>query len=228
MKKISVVIPVYNVANVIEDVIESFQKDVVSKLHGSEFIVVEDGSTDGSKEKIAKLQKKYHFRFISGEKRKGYVKAFKDAMKLPKNEIVFFSDSDGEYNPKDFWKLIDYIDDYDIVVGCRENRKIFHRVIVSRMNNFFIFLLFGIKMRDSNSPFRLVKKNVINDIIDDVGMTIHPGSESVVRAKKKGYKVIEVPVRHYKTESEFFSFKKFPKIVLKTIFGLIKLRLKLW
>src|SRR3989338_2444191 len=97
--KVSIVLLVYNQAHVIERVLNDFNYKIVKKLPESELIVAEDGSNDGTKEVLSNMQKKIRFRLISGKVRKGYIKAYKDAMGYVKNDIILFSDSDGEFDP---------------------------------------------------------------------------------------------------------------------------------
>ncbi len=223
--RLSVVLPVYNQADVIEEVIRDFDSKILQKLPGSEIIIAEDGSTDGTKEILARLREQVNFRLISGAERKGYKKAFIDAMKLPENDFVLFCDSDKEFEPGDFWKMKPFAGEYDIVVGVRQGNRSATRLILSKLNMIFIALLFQIHLKDINCPFRLMKRSVVDDIIKDVGITIHPSTEFIIRAKKKGYRVKEVPIVHYKTPSEFFSPKKAPRIALRSLYGLLKLRM---
>jgi len=93
---VSVVIPVYNEGDVIEKVVRDFYAKVVSKVPGSELIVAEDGSTDNTKAILGRLAEELPIRLVSSDERKGYTRAVKDALKLPRFDLVFFSDSDGQ------------------------------------------------------------------------------------------------------------------------------------
>ena len=112
-RPISLVIPVYNEVEVIEKVIRDFYDKVISKIDGAQFIIAEDGSNDGTKEVLKRLSEEIPIMLVMGDERKGYTRAVKDALKLPEHDIIFFSDSDGQQEPDDFWELIKYIDDYE-------------------------------------------------------------------------------------------------------------------
>ncbi|MBW2971269.1 glycosyltransferase family 2 protein [Candidatus Woesearchaeota archaeon] len=225
---ISLVILVYNRADVIEGIIREFFEKVISKVPNSEFIIAEDGSTDGTKEILAKLKKELPIRLVQGKERKGYIKAMTDSMRAPRREIVFRSDADGEHLPEDFWKLYPKIDDYDAVVGYKVNRKPYYRLVISRVNNFFIGLLFGLWLKDANCGFLLIRKKVIDDVVDDVGtLRWAINAEVLIRAKQKGYSITQVPVQHRYAVSEVFPLKKMPKVIWQQFSQLFVLKKEL-
>ena len=221
-RSISIIILAYNTVKTIEKVVTDYYK-IAREIPGSEVIVAEDGSSDGTREVLIRLSKKIPVRLILGQKRKGYGKAMKDAFERSKNDFIFFTDSDGEFYAEDFWKL-PYCEDYDIVIGYRTRRKPAIRFLLSQVNNVFIGVLFGVWLRDSNCPFRIIKRGVMRRFIDRISTAMHPNFELMILAKKYGYRIKEVPVRHILRDSEFFSIHKIPKIVIKTIRYLIRLR----
>lgn len=89
MKQISLVILVYNEAEIIEKVINDFYNSVINKIPGSEFIVAEDGSTDGTKEILQRICQSIPIRLVCGDERKGYTRAMRDAFGLPENDLIF-------------------------------------------------------------------------------------------------------------------------------------------
>ena len=82
---VSVIITVYNEAGTIEKEILDINSKILSKLPGSELIIAEDGSTDGTKEIISRYVSDWGVIHSTGAQRKGYAKALKDAMKIAKN-----------------------------------------------------------------------------------------------------------------------------------------------
>ena len=233
MKKIppiSLVMPMYNTAPIAEKVVTSYYRGVVAKIPGSEFVIAEDGSTDGTKEILKRLAKKYPLKLIIGDKKKGYIRAVKDAFQLPRNDIIFFSDSDGEHDPKDFWKMIKLLPNNDIIVGYKKERKgPFYRVLASRVNNFLIGLLFGLWLRDTNCGFRIIRKKVIKDVLPEVHVSRYAfAAEFTIRAYKKGYRVVECGVSNYPARSSEFSAMKMPKVFVKQLYDLMKIKIELW
>lgn len=229
-KKITVIILVYNEALVIKKVISDFYGKVVKRIPNTEFIISEDGSTDGTKEILQRLNKEIPFTLISEKERKGYTKAFKDALSIAKTELVFFSDSDGQHDPKDIFELLKEIDNSDIVSGYKYPRRDpVYRIIASKVYNFLIYLLFGLKMKDIDSGFKLIKKKVIDNVLNDVtNVKYCVMSEFILRAYLSGYKIKEIPVKHYcraAGTSSIFSLTKLPAIIFQLIENLVKIRL---
>jgi len=227
-KRISLVILVHNSASTIEGVVSGFHKKVMKKLPGSEFIVAEDGSTDGTKKILAKLNKEIPFRLITAKGKKGYLPAMRDAVKKAKNDLVFLSDGDGEHDPNDFWSLYRTRGRADIVVGYKTKRKPFYRVILSFGNVLIVGMLYGLWLRGANCNFRIWKKKDLLNYIDKVGrLKATPSVEMLIRAKRDGLKAIEVPIKHIFVESGELAPQKIPKLMFKEFINLIKFRLEL-
>ena len=226
---LSIVIPVYNEIYVIKNVIRDFYEKVVEDNSGVKLIVLEDGSNDGTKEALNKLSKKIPFILISGKDRKGYTRAFKEALDIAKTKWVFFSDSDGQHNPEDIFKLIKETDNNDIIGGYKlPRRDPGYRIAMSKVYNFLIYLLFGFKVKDINSGFKLIKKEVIDNVLKDTTDFKHcVMSEFMLKAYLLGYKIKEVPVEHYARKfgtTNIFSPMKLPRIVGGIINNLFKLK----
>jgi glycosyltransferase involved in cell wall biosynthesis len=221
-KKVSIIMLVFNEAEIIEDVIMDYYKKVASKLKGCEFIVAEDGSTDGTKEILAKLSKKIPIKLVSGTARKGYVKAYRDAMALPKNDVIFFTDSSGKHDPDDFWTMYPYTEKYDIVSGYKIKRKDpFYRIVITKVFNAVVSLYYGIKIKDIDSGFKLISRKAVQDILKDKWIATDLISfETTVRMLYKGYKLIEVPVSHQGRKngsSRGLPAKKIPKVIVRIL-----------
>jgi len=225
-------IPVYNEAGIMEKIVRTYYNEVIRKIPNSEFIIAEDGSTDGTKEILKKLEREFPITVVSSGKRKGYVKAVKDALALPKNNIIFFSDSSGQHEPKDFWDLVKYIDNYDMVIGRKAKRKDpYYRIFISRVYNKMIWVLFGLKLRDIDCGFRLIKKDVRDDVLPETSTLKHAiSSEFTIRAFKKGYSIKEVPVHHYRRkigDKKNFSPTNLTGVIIALLVDLLKLKKEL-
>ena len=228
-KSISVIMLVYNERDIIEKVIREYYDKVVSKLSDVEFIIAEDGSTDGTKEILSRLSKELPLKLVSGVERKGYVKAYKDSIRLPEKEVIFFTDSSGKHDPDDFWKLIQYINEYDIVSGYKVNRKDpFYRIVMTRVFNTLVNIYFGTHFNDIDSGFKLIKRDAINSIIDDEWIQKALISfEIMIRLYYKGYKIKEVPVSHKAREngeSRGLPLKTIPKVIVEVLSNFKKIK----
>ena len=147
MTILTVIIPVYNERNTIVKIIDQILKIKVKK----QIIVVDDCSTDGSKEKIIKNKRKIS-KVIFHKKNLGKGAAIRTAQKYIKGKLVIIQDADLEYNPKDYKKLIKPIIEKKslVVYGSRvlgKNRyqtndftslmRVFFNHILTIISNFF-------------------------------------------------------------------------------------------
>ena len=199
VQPVSVLLLVYSEAEVIEDVARGIYREVVAKIPGSELVIAEDGSTDGTKEILGRIVPEMPgTRLVQGEARKGYTRAYKDALGLCTHELIFFSDSSGKHDPRDFWKLAEKIDECDMVIGCKAERQDrFYRVLMSRVFNFLVSHYFGYHFRDINSGFRLMKRRAIQKVLGEEWHMKHLiNFEFTLRLLAHGFRVVEVPVTH--------------------------------
>ncbi len=119
-----------------------------------------------------------------------------------------------------------------MVIGAKSPRRDpFYRVVMSRVYNSLIGFLFGVWFKDINCGFRLIKRDVINSVIDETGTLKHCiASEFTVRAYKKGFRIREVPVAHIPRQfgtTKSFSLSRLPKVVWEMLVGLVKLRVEI-
>lgn len=231
MNNLTLLMPVYNEAESIEKTIKKYY-EIISQKISCDILICEDGSTDGTKEVLRKLQNELNLNLVMGDKRKGYPKAAKDALSLVKTPIVFFIDSDGQYDPAEFYTGIKFFPEFDVLIGRRriQNEK-FYRIMLTRGFNFLLRIIFHIPTHDADCGFRIIKKEVIEAVIDDVhSLPYSFTAEFLVRAHKKGFKIKEMPIEHFPREfgeSQVYPVSKLPKIIIAQIIGLIKLRMEL-
>jgi len=220
---VSVVLLAHNEAQVIESVVRGFYDKVVSRLPGSEIIVAEDGSTDGTKEILARLVATLpNLRWEEGKEKRGYVNAFKKAMSLPVNELVVFCDSSGKHDPDDVWPMYEMMSDHDMVLGYKVNRADpFYRNAMSAVFNRLVNAYFSVGFKDIDCPLRVFKKSAFLDI---AAMQWHERAlinfELTLRFHYRGYKVAQVPVRHFARqfgESRGLPLKKIPRVIVNTL-----------
>ncbi|MEG2624152.1 MAG: glycosyltransferase family 2 protein [Clostridia bacterium] len=217
-KSVSIVMLVYNEAEIIEKVIREYYDSVFLELPDAEFIIAEDGSNDGTKEILKRLNEELNIRLVSGDARKGYVKAYRDSIKLPIKDVIFFTDSSGKQYPEDFWDMYSHTDDYEIVSGYKVKRRDpFYRIVITKMFNALVNLYYGTHFKDIDSGFKLIDRKAMLDVLgDDWICTDLISFETMIRLAYRGYKIKEVPVRHRPREngsSRGLPLKKIPKVV---------------
>ena len=223
---VSLVFPVYNEAFIIESTVRNYFDELNEKVP-FELIVAEDGSTDDTKTVIRRLERTLPIRAYTGDQRKGYLNAVKDAVRLAERDWVFLVDSDYQFAAIDFWRLVPMMSEYDIILGMKSPRRDpYYRIVLSRGLNFLLRCLFNVPYRDMDTGFRLIRREAIERIAPQVHHFAFFTAEFVVRCHKKGYRICEVPVPHYSRKmgaTNIFYVSKLPLIVLQQLRGIWRL-----
>ncbi|MBI2217418.1 MAG: glycosyltransferase family 2 protein [Candidatus Rokubacteria bacterium] len=194
----SVIMLVHNEAGIIEDVVREYHREIIAKLPGSELLVLEDGSRDGTTEILRRLETELGITLVHHDERRGYTAALRDGLSRAAHDVVFWTDGDGQHDARDFWRLRNRLAHADMVVGYkRPRRDPVYRRVVSRVFNTFVGLYFGLWLHDVNCGFRLMTRPVVEDLLADAWqLRACIASELSIRAHFKGYAVVEVPIRH--------------------------------
>ncbi|MBD3393292.1 MAG: glycosyltransferase [Chitinivibrionales bacterium] len=196
---VSILMPVCNERDTIEEVVREWIDEVVRFLpEGSEFRF-DDASTDGTREVLETLAREYPFVKVYHQDHKdGFGAATMRLYNAATCPLVFFTDSDGQYVPGEFWKLVPHVPMADIVHGTKTNRQDpFHRLAASRTFNFIAHRLLTVPFGDINSAFRIVKREALAAILPHIRhMPTLVNTEMLVRAAMAGMRIVEVPVRH--------------------------------
>ena len=225
---VSVIVNVFNEAKTIEQEIREIHAEIIQKLPGSELIVAEDGSTDGTKEIIGCLKRELGIIHSTSAERKGYAQAFRDAVALVRHPHVFFSDTGGKQNFADFWKLYSYRDQYGIVSGVRTGRRDqFYRRLMTWVYNFLLRLYFHVNLHDADAGFRIYQTPLIRKIANETWVNRHLiSSELALRAIYSGCQVKEVPVlyRQRAGASRGLPPAKIPKVIVGVLKNFSRLK----
>ncbi|MGA3027761.1 MAG: glycosyltransferase family 2 protein [Bryobacteraceae bacterium] len=229
---VSVVMVAFNEARTIEAEVLRFHRAIVERLPGSEFIVAEDGSTDGTSEILRQLARRIGIVHLTGSERKGYQRAFLDAVARARNSWVFFSDSGGKHDPEEFWKLYPLRHQYDLIVGRKTDRKDQpYRRLLTWTYNLALRTYFGFAaIQDADSGFRLFNRAVVDRVLR--GRLVFRNlvaSEIVLRTIACGLKYGEVPVSYNMREgvSRGLPPRKIPRVALDTLRAMALLKSEL-
>jgi dolichol-phosphate mannosyltransferase len=216
--------PVYNEAETIENTIREIYRKIISKRGNVDIWVFEDGSTDATKEILEKLKNVYPGLHVeTTPRKKGYPRAMKEAfLSIDANKFgyVIALDSDGQYDPDDFFKLWSIMekDSPDIVMGKRiTRREPPYRKMLSRGLQLLEKEMFPVKCQDVTSVMRLMKVNLAHEIVKEIKYSPHNfWLEFTARMSLKNYKIIEVPISYREREggSRVYSVKKMPSVVI--------------
>lgn len=161
MDKLYIVMPAYNEEGVIAEVVDEWHAVVESVGNGSKLVMFNDGSQDNTSGVLEKIKHKYPNLMVINKENSGHgptcIKAYKYAV-AEKADWVFQTDSDGQTKTSDFYRFWEKRDRFDFIIGRRVKRGDgFIKWLISRTLKLLVFMIFGIIMKDVNSPFRLMK-----------------------------------------------------------------------
>ncbi len=201
---LSIIIPVYNEEKSIKEIIAKVKKVKLPQNISKEIIVVDDCSQDDS---YRVLQKITDIKLICHDKNSGKGAAIRSGIKKSSGEIIIIQDADLEYNPNDYSRLIEPIllDKTKVVYGTRLKNypiKLFGKrhtpflthYLGNMLLSFITRLLYGGKITDMETCYKVFKREVIRDIrIESNRFEFEP--EITAKILKAGYKVYEVPIK---------------------------------
>ena len=228
---LTILLPVHNEAQTIEQVLAGFWEAVVQPT-SAKILICEDGSTDGTGEVLRRLAGKYPLRFVNGTDRKGYAGAVRDGLLQIDTSQVFFADSDGQYYPEDFWKLWRHVEEYDMIVGSKVNRsEPLHRLLLSRGFHLLAKVMTGVPLQDMDCGFRILRRDVADKVLPEVrSLPYSFWAEFTILAYRKGIRILEVPVSHRSRlngDTSIYQWNRLPMIVRRQFRGLIELARRL-
>lgn len=204
MTKLSIIVPVYNEEKTIQKVIEKLLKIDLSTLGevDKEIIVIDDGSTDGTREILSKLKvQSEKLKVISQGKNQGKGVAVRRGFKEATGEILLIQDADLEYNPEDYEKLLKPIitGETKVVYGSRflqENPNLYRRYLWgNKFLSFLISFLYWTKITDAYTCYKVMKKEIYKNLdLKSAGFEFE--AEVTCQLLKKGDKILEVPISY--------------------------------
>lgn len=189
--KISIIIPVFNEELAIEQVLT----EVLNNYEDSEIIVVDDGSTDTTRERLAK----FDLKVLRHKTNKGYGAALKTGIRNASKEIIVTIDADGEHSAKDIDLLISNADSFDMLVGKRvtniENKlwKKTGKFVLHKIAN----LAAGLAIPDINSGLRVFRKSAILNYLNILPDSFSFHTTSTLLFIFNSYKIKYIPVQVY-------------------------------
>lgn len=195
---LSVFFPAYNEEGNIEALTLATLSVLQQIADDYEVIIVNDGSRDRTGPIAETLAQQYvHVRVVHHSKNRGYGAALQSGFRHATKDLVFYTDGDRQFNIADIRTFLPYITQYDIVTGYRIRRQDrLHRRLLALLYRLFIWMLFGLHLKDVNCAFKLYKRQCIADMpLQSDGAFIN--AELFVRALRQGCRVKQIGVRHY-------------------------------
>jgi len=219
---ISAIFPCYNDETTIGGLIDDVHTALAPMVPVLEVIVVNDGSTDGSRATLDALAlDRPWLRVIHHETNGGYGKALLTAFGAAKNEWIFYTGGDAQYDASEAAMLVPLAtDDIDVVQGYKIGRgDSWYRKLIGRAYHHAVKLLFRLKVRDTDCDFRMFRRQLIIDrpLTSTTGVICVEMMRSFDRA---GARFVEIPVHHYFRpygKSQFFRLPAIARSALQLL-----------
>jgi glycosyltransferase involved in cell wall biosynthesis len=225
---ISLVFPVYNESFIIEQTLRNYISELEGRVEDLEVVVAEDGSTDDTKVVLERLERELPIKLFMSDERKGYQRAVIDAISHATKPWVFVVDSDYQFAAIDFWALEPHRRTHDVILGVKSPRKDpRYRVFLSWGYNKLMRACFRVPYEDMDTGFRLFRREIAEEIAPKIRHMSFFTAEFVIRAHYAGYRIKQIPVRHYARKigsTNIFYVSKLFFICFEQITGMLRMR----
>jgi glycosyltransferase involved in cell wall biosynthesis len=216
--------PAYNDAATIGGLV-AYTDRVLSRVTADyEIIVVNDASADHTGAVLESIRERFPcLKVVTHVRNRGYGGALQAGFAHATKALIFYTDGDGQYDPTEILSLLPRVDGADLVNGYKIRRAdALYRVVIGRLYHWTAKLLFGLKVRDVDCDFRLVRRTVIQRV-NLVSMKGSICCEMIKKLQMVGCRIVEVPVYHYPRVSGRSEFFRFSKVALS-----LAMLLRLW
>jgi len=226
-QSISIIFPAFNEEDNIQMAVEHGRKAMSKFFTDIEIIVVNDGSSDKTAEIVNALAAESGDVVpVHHEVNRGYGAALRSGIYKASKELIFFTDSDLQFDLEEIRHLQEWIHKYEIVAGYRARRADpAHRRFNAWGWNVLVRLILGLKIKDIDCAFKLFRREVFQNIrLETVGAMIN--TEILTLAQRNEMRIKEVPVSHYPRQAGEQTGANF-RVILKALRELFVMREKL-
>lgn len=194
--KLSVVVPVYNEAGNIKEIL----KRIVATKLATEILVVDDGSQDGTRDLLRRMDGKNRIRVILHPENQGKGAAVRTGIQSATGDVILIQDADLEYNPHDYPVLLQPIreDIADVVYGSRflggpRRAVMFWHAVANQLLTLMTNVLYNAILSDMETGYKVFRREVVT------GMTLRANRfdfepEFTAKVLKRGHRIYEVPI----------------------------------
>ena len=212
-KGLTVFFPAYNDSGTIASLVIAAVQTARRLTPDYEVVVINDGSVDETAAVVDELASLYtQVRVVHHQKNRGYGGALRSGFASATKEVIFYTDGDAQYDPREMTSLWErFGDDVDLVNGYKISRSDpLHRIVIGRLYHHTVKRMFGLKVRDVDCDFRMMRRAIFDRV------TLEKSSgviclEMMTKIQQAGFRIAEVPVHHYHRaygKSQFFNFRR--------------------
>ena len=193
--RVSVIVPVYNEATHLDDLLQAIQASPVKK----EIIIVDDGSTDGTRDKLQALPEANDLTIVFHEKNCGKGAAIRTALAYARGEYVLIQDSDLEYDPQDYPVLLQPLEQgrANVVYGVRPDRpeRGLRFFLGAKLLTHLTNLLYGAGIHDEATCYKVFRRSLLARVrLDCHRFEFCP--EVTAKLSRLGEPIAEVPISY--------------------------------
>lgn len=224
--ELSIIMPVFNESETIEEIVRRVNEIGLA----DEIIVVDDGSTDGTQQKLKALQEKYeHLHLFTHAGNQGKGSAVRTGIREASGDLILIQDADLEYDPRDYPALLSpiYEGKADVVYGSRflggpRRSTMFWHMVANKLLTLLTNILYNSILSDMETGYKLFKREVIEDIpLQARRFEFEP--EVTSKLLKRKVRIFEVPITF--NPREYSEGKKIGlKDALEAVWTLLKYR----
>jgi glycosyltransferase involved in cell wall biosynthesis len=193
---VSVIIPVYNENKTIAEIIRRVKAQNIA----TEILVIDDGSTDGTREKLESLNEDGNIRVILHDRNQGKGAAVRTGIENVNGEVILIQDADLEYDPRDYPELLRPIEEdlADVVYGSRflggpRRSVMFWHMVANRMLTFLTNILYNTILSDMETGYKVFKREIVRDMkLRANRFDFEP--EFTAKILKRKVRVFDVPI----------------------------------
>ena len=222
---LSVIIPIYNEIHTIKEIIQRVEAQGLA----NEILLIDDGSTDGTREILEEFVDKDHIKVLFHKKNQGKGSAVRTGLDAASGDVILIQDADLEYDPRDYPSLLQPIEEgiADIVYGSRflgapRRTAMFWHMVANKLLTLMTNILYDTILSDMETGYKVFRSEVIK------GMPLHAKRfefepEFSAKVLKRGFRIYEVPIKFVPRDYEEGKKIGFTD-VFEAIWALIKYR----